>query len=126
MINILTVKWGTKYSSRYVNNLFNGFKRFNKVIPLKFHCFTDDPEGLHPDIVVHSLPGHVPSWWNKLYLFSNELPIQGPVFYFDLDTVIVDDISGILATTHNFINNNKNLFYMLQDVYHPEVSSTAA
>jgi len=111
VINILSVKWGTKFSNRYVNNLYTGVKN-NIKIPFKFYCFTDNKTGLNKEIVALPLPKGIPYWWNKLYLFSNELPVEGRVLYIDLDTVIVGDITHIARCKEKFV--------MLQDVYHPE------
>lgn len=109
MINIVCVKWGDKYSTRYVNNLYEGVKN-NLKLPHQFHCFTDNSSGFAPGIKVHPLPAGIPYWWNKLYLFSKEMPIKGRIFYLDLDTVIVGDLSQIVQCDKPFV--------MLQDVYH--------
>ena len=98
-INIITLKWGTKYQSHYVNKLYSGIKR-NTTIPIRFHCFTEDKTGLFEDIIPHPLPyKQLSTWWNKLYLFSNELPFEQKetLFYVDLDTVITRNIDAILS-----------------------------
>jgi len=111
MINILSVKWGTKYSRKYVNNLYKGVKA-NIKIPYTFNCFTDNPSGLDSGIITYPLPAGIPYWWNKLYLFSKDMPLKGRMFYIDLDTVITGDISKIASTDEPFV--------LLQDVYHKE------
>lgn len=111
-INILCLKWGDKYHSHYVNKLFSGIKR-NTTIPFKMHCFTDDPVGLFEDIAVHKLPYNtLQSWWNKLFLFSNELPfLPGEkLFYIDLDTIIIKNIDHILL-------HDPNKIIVLRDFY---------
>ena len=97
-IIIVCLKWGDKYASHYVNKLYFGIKR-NTSLPFELHCFTEDRSGLHDDIHVHNLThNNIVSWWNKLYLFSNELPFNygQKIFYIDLDTIIVRNIDNIL------------------------------
>ena len=43
-VNILTLKWGTKYGPEYANRLFAGVDR-NLGLDFRFLCFTDDPKG---------------------------------------------------------------------------------
>lgn len=99
MINIVCVKWGTKYGPEYVNRLYSGVKR-NTTKEFKFICFTDSTNGIADGIICHPLPDHgIKGWWNKLYLFSRDLPLaEGEkIFFLDLDTLIVDNIDVILG-----------------------------
>lgn len=97
LINIISLKWGTKYGDAYVNKLYSAVKR-NTTLPFKFHCFTDDGSRLNAEIKVHSLPfgNKLDSWWNKLWLFNPNLPIRSKIFYIDLDTVITGNIDDLL------------------------------
>lgn len=96
MINIVCLKWGTKFTPQYVNRLYYGFKR-NTTLPFTFHCFTDDTKGLDADIVTHPLPRKdLEGWWYKVYFFSKEFPISGRIFFADLDTLIVGNVDHIL------------------------------
>jgi hypothetical protein len=45
------VKYGIKYGADYVNKLYNGVKR-NLSLQYTFSCFTENPEGLDPAIIV--------------------------------------------------------------------------
>lgn len=113
MINIVCVKWGTKYGPEYVNRLLSGFRR-NSTIPFKFHCFTDDSSKLLKDIIIHDLPyKKVTGWWNKLYLFSNQINIpQGETILFvDLDTLITSNVDDILKCTTDGIVVLKNFIH---------------
>jgi hypothetical protein len=103
MINIVCLKWGTKYGPEYVNNLYRGVAR-NTTLPFSFHCFTDNATGIDSPIVTHPLvyPG-LDGWWNKLYLFSKELPIEGRIMYLDLDTLITGNIDDILRVNEGFV-----------------------
>lgn len=53
-ISILTVKWGIRYNADYVNKLYAGILR-NTTWKVTFYCFTDDSNGLHPDIKIEKL-----------------------------------------------------------------------
>lgn len=98
MINIVCLKWGTKYGPEYVNNLLAGIKR-NTTLDFKFHCFTDDSFGIDSEVIIHALPyTDIEIWWNKLYLFSDEIriPKGETIFYIDLDTLITSNIDDLL------------------------------
>lgn len=76
MIKIICLKWGNKYQSHYVNKLFHGIKR-NTTLDFDFHCFTENQNGIEAGIKAHPLPyNQISSWWNKLFLFSNEVPFE--------------------------------------------------
>ncbi len=100
MHNIICLKHGDKYDSDYVNKLYCGIKR-NATIPFTFHCFTDNVDGLLNDAIIsHPLPyENVEGWWQKLYLFSDEINIEGRVLFLDLDTLITGNIDHYI--THN-------------------------
>jgi len=97
-INVVCLKWGNKYGAEYVNRLFINMVR-NSTVPFKFHCFTDDSRKIHKQVNLHALPyDSIESWWNKLYLFSNEIeiPLGQKIFYVDLDTLITGNIDNLL------------------------------
>ena len=97
-VKILCLKWGTKFGPEYVNNLYAGIRR-NTTVPFEFRCFTDDPSKLNPAVITHPLPFNtLEGWWNKLYLFSKELPFArgDSIFFFDLDTLVISNIDHFL------------------------------
>ena len=105
MINIVCLKWGNLYGPEYVNRLHRAIKR-NTTLDIKFHCFTEDKTGLDKDITIHPLPyNHLKGWWNKVYLFSNEIAFNkgDKIFYIDLDTLITDTIDDLLQQPANKI-----------------------
>lgn len=103
MINIVCLKWGKLYSSDYVNKLYNGFRR-NTTIPFHFHCFTEDTQGIEEAVITHPLPqGGLKGWWNKLYLFSKNLPITGRIFFVDLDTLVTGNVDHLLMANTGFV-----------------------
>lgn len=98
--NVICIKWkGTNpYSIKYVNNLYNMIIR-NTTYPINFYCFTDDSEGINENIIVKELP--VMNVADLRYAYIKEAglcddnlgELNGQrVLYFDLDTIIVDNI----------------------------------
>ena len=93
-LNIICYRWGTKYGVEYVNILRSMVSR-NLSVPHTFHCITDDPAGLLPDIIVHPLPDlGITGIWRKLMTFQNDfLGLQGQwVVSLDLDVVITGNL----------------------------------
>lgn len=98
--HILCLKHGTKYSSDYVNKLYNMVKR-NCTLDFDFWCLTEDPSGVHPDVKIIPLPGGLSGWWYKPYMFSRDLPIEGIILYMDLDVVIAGNIDKLFTYQPN-------------------------
>lgn len=64
----------------------------------KFVCLTDIGYAEEETLpLLHNLPG----WWSKMELFR----LQGPVLYFDLDTVIVGNIDKLVDTVQRVGDN---------------------
>ena len=107
--HVLCVKWGTKYSSQYVNVLKNMCAR-HLTVPYEFHCLTEDSTGLDPDVHVIPLPNRpgIKTWWSKLYMFAPELPIQGTILFFDLDIIIFRNIDCLFG-------HNPGTFQIIRD-----------
>jgi len=107
--HIICVKWGGKYTAQYVNVLKSMCAR-HTTVNYQFHCVTEDPKGLDPDINVIPLPNlpGIKTWWSKLYMFAPELPIQGNILYFDLDVVIFRNIDHLFS-------HNPNKFMIIRD-----------
>ncbi len=99
--------------AEYVNNLYDMVARnLSPNIKCKFVCLTDSPEGLNQNIVAMPLPDDVSGWWGKLYLFKDGLfPANERMVYFDLDTLIVNNIDDIVAYDGDFA--------ILRDFYYP-------
>lgn len=98
MINIYTVKWGSKYGPEYVNRILDGCKR-NITRPFKFHCLTENPDGLNSEVEVIPIPdgNYYEKWWNKLHLFDNDVvTARGEKLFFDLDLTIQKNIDCIV------------------------------
>lgn len=101
---------GDVYNFNYVNALTNSIKK-NTTIPHEIVCLTDNSTGFNSNIDrVIPLEYNFPKWWSKIELFKPNLFENRRVFYFDLDTVIVDNIDEIL--------NFEIEFSGLRDFYH--------
>lgn len=81
-MNIVFVKFGTKYSSYDVNRLAAHYD--------SVYCYTDDPDGLDTNVtpIVADKGNVLFGVWNKLKLFDRNFPLKGKTLYLDLDTVL--------------------------------------
>ena len=98
LVNVISIKWGNWYGPHYVNRLFSGVKR-NLTYDFRFVCFTENTEGLLPEIETYPLPpvnreatGHFGRGLKQGLFNSGIGDLRGPCLYFDLDIVIVDSI----------------------------------
>jgi len=92
MITVACVFWGDKFSEDYVYNLKSMIER-NTTVPHKFVCFSDrELEGIRTVKLITGYEG----WWNKMQLFNTDFRLSNRVVYFDLDTLIVDNIDWLL------------------------------
>ena len=105
MIKIVCIYQDVKdcpFTPNYVIKLYNSIKR-NTTKEFEFHCYTNDSSicyiggknFLISDLMVDYLWG----WWNKLPLFN----LEGErIIYFDLDTIILDNIDSLLNINSDF------------------------
>ena len=107
-VNVVCMKWGSKYSSQYVNNLANMVAR-HLSRPCRFVCLTDDRTGVDPSIECLPLPTiQIPesydiSPWRKLGMFSKHLgDLTGKTLFLDLDIIIVDAIDEFFDFSPKF------------------------
>ncbi|MGD8265613.1 MAG: hypothetical protein PVF23_05525 [Chromatiales bacterium] len=98
MVNVICMKWGDKYGPAYVNRLYGMVAR-NLTRPFRFTCFTDNRDGVRPEVRIQPLPSlDLPSGlpergWMKLATFQPDLGgLEGQTLFLDLDVVIVDSI----------------------------------
>ncbi len=93
---------GEDYNWNCVDNLHRLISK-HCTLPFVFHCLTDilpTKKMEEKDIKYHFLKHKWPGWWAKIELFRIFTSI--PVFYFDLDTVIVDNIDHMIQYPHKF------------------------
>lgn len=120
--HVITLKWGSRYGAEYVNRLAAAVRR-NITGPVTIVCFTDDDQGIEPDVHVYPIPEiDLPSrafvtGWRKLCLFRTDLPIEGECLFLDLDIVItgpLDDFfsyePGRIPIIHNWLATHKTWF----------------
>ncbi len=96
---VICVKWGTRYGPHFVNILY-AMARRHITGPFRFICFTDKPDGIRPEVVVHPLPDlgceippDVPGKWRKCAIWNPELYGEtGPALFLDLDVVITSSL----------------------------------
>lgn len=127
-VNIVSLKWGDRYGPEFANRLYNGVaKNLNR--PFRFICFTDQADGLHPNIEPHPLPpivlpeSHQRTTWLKLGLFMDGLAdMQGDCMFLDLDLLITGNIDcffeympGKRCIIHNW-NLRHHIFRKRPDV----------
>lgn len=93
---VACVRTGEKYPIEYVYRLKAAVSKYLPV-PHKFVCITDIPskslmtdQGITP-VSANGLSG----WWAKMRLFDPSWRKGEKVLYFDLDTVICDDITEL-------------------------------
>ena len=75
--NIICMKWGDKFDADYVNRLYEMVEK-NITIPHRFVCFTDNGEGINPNVEIRPIPplcedGIPDRMWKKLTVFNKEL-----------------------------------------------------
>ena len=99
MLKVWCVLWGDKYSHYYPQRLQREVKKY-LTIPHQFVCLSDQIiEGVETVPQVSNKQG----WWQKIDLLS----FTGPSLYFDLDTVITDNLD-VFAGTDKTIRTLKN------------------
>lgn len=103
MINILCMKWGTKYGAEYVNRLYAMVAR-NLSMPFRFVCLTDNSEGINGRVETFPIPSlqlniNGPErGWNKLVTFAGELyDLEGQTLFLDLDLILVSPIDELFT-----------------------------
>jgi len=94
MIDIVCFKWGDKYSSEYVNKLYNAVKR-NVTVPHNFICYTEDPTGVECE--TREFLVDLPYWWYIIGLTNPQHNHSEKTIYMDLDTIITGNIDHIVS-----------------------------
>jgi len=70
--------------------------RRNLGLDFRAFCITDNPNGISSafEILTPLMP-NVAGWWNKVSVFSKEMP-GGIILYLDLDLVITGDLTEVI------------------------------
>lgn len=121
--HIITLKWGNRYGSEYVNRLASAVYRHTKT-PVTIVCFTDDATGIDPAVTIFPIPeidlpaAEMITGWRKLCLFRPDLPINGLGLFIDLDVVITGPLDEFftfgneddIPIIHNWLPAHKTWF----------------
>ena len=123
LVNIVCMKWGTRYPVEYVNILFAAVSR-HLHRPFRFLCITDDTSGLTPGIDTCGFPPNPgitqarwPNVFMKLVITADGFAgLTGPTLFLDLDLVVLDDIDcffdyqpGKPCIIHNWVERRKQI-----------------
>ena len=128
-VNIIAMKWGTRYGPEYANRLYYGVKK-HLTIPFRFICFTDNPTDVIDEIECLEFPDFPvnPSYewtaWRKFSILSNNVPFDGLSMFLDLDILITGSLDKFFEfgepeqfiIIHNWVERRKSLFRKLPDI----------
>jgi hypothetical protein len=90
------MKWGTKYPSCYVNNIYAKLKRTLSCSNI-IYCFTDDGSGIDPEIPIIKIPEFSHNFNRRILLFKKGFS-NGMCCVIDLDINIIHDFSHFINT----------------------------
>lgn len=122
-VNIVCMKWGTRYPVQYVNILRASVAR-HLHRPFRFLCITEETAGLAPGIETCPFPpnpGITQARWPNVFLkllitADGFADLTGPTLFLDLDLVVLDDIGcffdhlpGKPCIIHNWIERRKQI-----------------
>jgi hypothetical protein len=96
---LCVLKSGGDFTSEYVIRLKNMVERNTNIIH-EFICLTDSSniKGCNCAKLIKGLPG----WWSKIELFRSDITDAERIVYFDLDTIIVDNIDQLFELDGDF------------------------
>lgn len=102
MINVVFVMVGNKYIPAQVIRLYNQLKQYGPDHTY-WVCTDRDDRTDWGGILPIKIPDiyHLHGVWNKLWMFSEEFPVAGPVMYFDIDTVILSHPFNVVIPTRS-------------------------
>lgn len=107
MKTIICMKWGTLYGSDYVNKLYYAVRR-NTIGGIRFICFTDNKQGIIPEVEILPLPEITLPYpdsitgWQKISVWQAPLyDITGDVLFLDIDIVITSNIDALFEYMPN-------------------------
>ena len=100
-VDCACVLHGDKYDWLYVERLDSMLRR-NFSCPVNLHVWTEQSRTVPAGIVHHPLEewmgisGPRQSWWYKMQMFDPRHAVEGRIFYFDLDVVIVGNLDWVI------------------------------
>ncbi len=97
---VCVLRSGGDFTREHVESLYYGVRsHWPAWVPLRFVCLTDEePWTTVSDLEFVPLAYAYVGWWSKLELFMPTNEYLGDILYFDLDTVILGDLTDIAST----------------------------
>ena len=89
---VCVLKTGGDFDERYVINLKNMLSH-NLKVPFRFVCLTDLDRIVGCETI--TLKDNLEGWWSKVEIFRPGLLGDGLKIYFDLDTVMIDNVDDL-------------------------------
>ena len=120
-IDCACVIHGTSYDWTYVERLYNMLNRH--ITPgIRLHVYTEAERTVPAPMIKHELePWNITrarrGWWYKMQLF-NSAHHAGPLLYFDLDTVIVNNIDWIWSQPLKYFWAVRDFKYLWRPTHH--------
>lgn len=120
-IDCACVIHGNAYSWTYVERLYNMLNR-NINTGIRFHVYTEADRPVPAPWIKHALTdwkisGPKKSWWYKMQLF-NSAHYAGPLLYFDLDVVIVNNLDWVKNLPLNYFWTIRDFKYLWRPTHH--------
>lgn len=125
-IDCACVIHGQAYDWTYVERLYNMLNRH--ITPgIRLHVYTEPDRPVPAPMIKHELePWNITrarrAWWYKMQLF-NTAHHAGPLLYFDLDTVIVNNIDWIWSQPLKYFWAIRDFKYLWRPT-HTEINSS--
>ena len=103
-VNVVCMKWGTRYGAHWVNRLYGMVVR-NTSWTVRFVCLTDDAAGIRPEVEIKPLPevrfdASLGRYWPKLGLMQANL--GGPIKPLEGLSLFLTSTSSSSATSIRF------------------------
>jgi len=122
-VNVICLKWGSRYPAYYVNNLYVGVKKYLHR-PFRFICVTETIADLAEGIETFPIPADpgMSTRWPNVFIkllvtadgFAN---LKGPTLFLDIDVAITGDIDCFFeyrprknCIIHNWVESRKTIF----------------
>jgi len=127
VIDCACVIHGTGYHWDYVQNLHAQLTRHHGD-RIRLHVYTEHDRSVPPHLIKHcveewpGIAGPKKSWWYKMQLFNDQYH-AGPLLYFDLDVIILQDMSWTRDLDLNYFWAIRDFRY-LQRSTHNTINSS--
>jgi hypothetical protein len=125
-VDCACVIYGDAYAWQYVERLYSMLSR-HITAGIRLHVYTEADRPVPAPMIKHaltewSITEKKRSWWYKMQLFNTEHH-AGPLLYFDLDTVITQNIDWICARSLNYFWAVRDFKYLWRPTHNSINSS---